>query len=686
MAEENKEPINDPQAVDESNEIEVEVSVEKPPRAPKVVVPEWVYEIKRKYLSENLSQFIIHGNINDFIRVERDGEPKYYRLREFLNTELFKGRDIVINYDRAAGVRFKDDTRFGGESLMRKEVEGTLEMLAELSGGAGTKLAIDPAKAFYALDKYFDVSLNQNLIRYLIRHLEKWAGVAKEEPKNTRKEKKDEDLIERFMRLTLPDFGDDEEKESANRPSKKVTMERLEDLRKQLKNPKSIGLVVDYAETLIPMGDVGGGRPDEKMVLVFLQKWAKEERFLDSDFMVCVLTENISTINDQYTRNPNTHEVSVPYPSEDDRLKYIHYFYQQNEGAEQYFEMSPEILAKNTAGLGIVHLQTIMAEATQNQLPFTNEELIQKKKEMIESEAGGLLEFVETKYGLKDVAGHAQAKKHLLDASRALKAGRPDVMPMGYLVSGPVGTGKTFMIQAFSSDVGIPMVVLKNFRGMYVGQSEGNLQKVLKILKAMSPVAVMIDEADAYLGNRSNDGSSGVNSRIFSMLASFMSDTDNRGRIVWFLVTARPDLMPVDFKRQGRAEEHIGLFYPESLDEKKELLEVMLRKTGLSYLDMGQFDEDFFEDITVRSGADMEAALTRAKFKAASLGLDEVNLDIIVQVFNDFLPPTYPEEIELMEYSAVLECTSKELLPPRFRAMSRDEVLERVEELKMRRG
>ncbi len=666
----------------ENNEIEVEVKVDPEPKTPKVIVPEWVYEIKRKYLSENLSQFIVHGNINDFVRVERDGKHTYYRLREFLNSELFKGRDIVINYDRAAGVRFKDDTRFGGESKMRKEVEGTLEMLAELSGGVGTKLAIDPAKAFYALDKYFDVSLNQNLIRYLIRHLEKWAGVAKKE--DPKQQKKQEDIIERFMRMTLPDFGDEDEDDKASRPSKKITMERLEDLRKQLKSPKSIGLIVDYAETLIPMGDIGSGRPDEKMVLVFLQKWAKEERFLDSDFMVLVLTENVSSLNDQYLRNPNTHEVSVPYPDEDDRLKFIQYFFEHNKEAEEFFEMSKEILAKNTAGLGLIHLQTIMAEATKNRLPFTNEELIQKKKEMIESEAGGLLEFVETKYGLDDVAGHAQAKKHLMDASRALKAGRPDVMPMGYLVSGPVGTGKTFMIQAFSSDVGVPMVVLKNFRGMYVGQSEGNLQKVLKILKAMSPVAVMIDEADAYLGNRSNDGSSGVNSRIFSMLASFMSDTDNRGKIVWFLVTARPDLMPVDFKRQGRAEEHIGLFYPESLEEKKELLQVMLRKTGLSYLDMEQFDEEFFEDITVRSGADMEAALTRAKFKAASLGLDEVNLDIIVQVFSDFLPPTYPEEIELMEYSAVLECTSKELLPPRFRVMSREDVLEKVEELKMR--
>ena len=665
----------------ENNEIEVEVKVDPQPKSPKVIVPEWVYEIKRKYLSENLSQFIVHGNINDFVRVERDGKPVYYRLREFLNTELFKGRDIVINYDRAAGVRFKDDTRFGGESNMRKEVEGTLDMLAELSGGVGTKLAIDPDKAFYALDKYFDVSLNQNLIRYLIRHLEKWVGVAK--PEDPQKQKKDEDLIDRFMRMTLPEFEDNDDN-GVKRPNKQVTLARLEDLRHQLKNPKSIGLIVDYAETLIPMGEVGGGRPDEKMVLVFLQKWAKEERFLNSDFMVLVLTENISSINDQYIRNPNTHEVSVPYPDEQDRLQFIHYFFERNQGAEQYFEMTPELLAKNTAGLGLIHLQTILAEATKNRLPFTNDELIQKKKEMIESEAGGLLEFVETKYGLDDVAGHAQAKKHLMDASRALKAGRPDVMPMGYLISGPVGTGKTFMIQAFSSDVGIPMVVLKNFRGMYVGQSEGNLQKVLKILKAMSPVAVMIDEADAYLGSRSNDGSSGVNSRIFSMLASFMSDTNNRGKIVWFLVTARPDLMPVDFKRQGRAEEHIGLFYPESLAEKRELLKVMLRKTRLDYLDPTEFDQDFFEDITVRSGADMEAALTRAKFKAASLGLDQVDLDIIVQVFNDFLPPTYPEEIELMEYSAVLECTSKELLPPRFRNMAREDVLEKVEDLKMR--
>ena len=70
--------------------------------------------VRGKYLSQNVSQFVVHGNINDYVPVERDGVQKYYRIREFLNEEMFKGRDVVIYYDRAAGIRFQDDRTFGG--------------------------------------------------------------------------------------------------------------------------------------------------------------------------------------------------------------------------------------------------------------------------------------------------------------------------------------------------------------------------------------------------------------------------------------------------------------------------------------------------------------------------------------------------------------------------------------------
>ena len=78
----------------------------------------------------------------------------------------------------------------------------------------------------------------------------------------------------------------------------------------------------------------------------------------------------------------------------------------------------------------------------------------------------------------------------------------------------------------------------------------------------MGPVVVVIDEADAALGTREAGGDSGTSSRVFSMIAGQMGDTRYRGRLIWMLLTSRPDLLPIDLKRQGRAEVHLPLFSP----------------------------------------------------------------------------------------------------------------------------
>ena len=90
---------------------------------------------------------------------------------------------------------------------------------------------------------------------------------------------------------------------------------------------------------------------------------------------------------------------------------------------------------------------------------------------------------------------------------------------MGYLICGPVGTGKTYLAECFAGSVGIPCVKLRNFRSKYVGETEGNLEQILNVLRAMGPVVVVIDEADAALGNREAGGDSGTSSRVFSMIA-----------------------------------------------------------------------------------------------------------------------------------------------------------------------
>jgi SpoVK/Ycf46/Vps4 family AAA+-type ATPase len=245
-----------------------------------------------------------------------------------------------------------------------------------------------------------------------------------------------------------------------------------------------------------------------------------------------------------------------------------------------------------------------------------------------------------------------------------------------------VGSAKTFLVECFSHEIGFPCVKLKNFRSMWVGSTESNLERILKILASLTPVGVVVDEADAALGNREQQGDSGTQNRVFAQIASFMGDTRYRGRILWFLITARPDLLPIDLKRQGRAEEHIPLFYPETVEEYDEIFQVMKKKLGLRtpvehLLDVAEEDQ-----LLGLSGSDLEAVLVRAVLEAEAAESPEVRLEHLKKAFEDFIPPANSREREMQILCAVLESTSRELLPERFRDLDRGEVQARIAEIK----
>jgi SpoVK/Ycf46/Vps4 family AAA+-type ATPase len=237
------------------------------------------------------------------------------------------------------------------------------------------------------------------------------------------------------------------------------------------------------------------------------------------------------------------------------------------------------------------------------------------------------------------------------------------------------------MVSAFAGEIGVPMVKLRNFRSKWQGATESNLEKVLNILKAMAPVAVMIDEADAFLGDRNTEGDSGTTSRVFAQIANFMGNTEYRGKIIWFLITCRPDLIPIDLKRQGRAEEHLALFYPETADDKAELFRTLQRKLDIKVKDFPL--ADIFRNFKFEvSGADIEAILVRAKMSATIDNRVIVTKEDLDETIRDFIPPAYPHEIELQNLVAVLECTSREMVPQKFQKMERARLAGEIQELK----
>jgi ATP-dependent 26S proteasome regulatory subunit len=160
-----------------------------------------------------------------------------------------------------------------------------------------------------------------------------------------------------------------------------------------------------------------------------------------------------------------------------------------------------------------------------------------------------------------------------------------------------------------------------------------------------------------------------------------MGNTEYRGKIVWFLLTCRPDLLPVDLKRQGRAEEHLALFYPESPEERLELIKTMARKAKVAF--EGDLAAILPKDLPQMSGADIEAALVRAKLRAVNDKREKVTAVDLRETFDDFVPPSYPLEVELQTLVAVAECTSRDLLPESYRQKPRDDVTRRIRELKV---
>jgi ATP-dependent 26S proteasome regulatory subunit len=146
------------------------------------------------------------------------------------------------------------------------------------------------------------------------------------------------------------------------------------------------------------------------------------------------------------------------------------------------------------------------------------------------------------------------------------------------------------------------------------------------------------------------------------MIAAQMGDTAYRGRIMWMLLTARPDLLPIDLKRQGRAEVHVPLFYPTDDDELRTMLLVLAKKSGTSLA-----EADLPAAVPHKgnlSGADIEGIVGRAYRTSLLAGSRTITSAALTAALASFMPSTQTLEREAQELAAIIECTDVEFLPP----------------------
>ena len=611
-------------------------------------LPAWADEVRRRYLRGEAWEFVLYGNVHDVLL----HEGQLVGVSEFLaNVLLGPNKDTVLLYNLSTGVRF-------------------------------TKRKLN-------IDGYEDLVLSKEAGKVL-------------------------PLLERAL----------------------TTEDR-------------IGIIFEYAETIVPMADVSFSTTDDRAAVITLHRWSLLRQLEKADSIILLTTENLAELHAKIVGNPRVQAVRVPMPTLKERAEVIRHVDPSLGDADV------ERLAEITAGLKAIQIKAILTPTTANAddlgervryiesllggggpagspgaaalheraeklgaitrdmpreevrrliaptgapagqaapTPDNRAEIDRlvaaRKREIIERECFGLIEFVEPQHGFDLVGGMEEVKRDLLSIAKNIREGRRQRVPMGLLFTGPMGTGKTFVCEAFAKECGLTAIKLKNFRSKWVGATESNLERILSVIQAIGQIVVIIDEGDRAFGNQGDgEGDGGTSSRVIARLKEFMSDTDNRGRVLFVLMTNRPDKLDIDIKRAGRLDRKIPFLYPQTVAEVLPVLAAQLRKQRLKVeRPIAEFEPQA-EGLVGYSNADIEAIVLLAADYAAERGVD-VPLDPadLGRAVHDYLPSRDVEMIEYMELLAVFEASNRRMLPPKYAELPVEELQQRLQYLRLKAG
>jgi len=605
------------------------------------LLPAWAEDLRRRYLRGEASMFVLHGNVYDVVLCDR----RMMGLTEFLTDVLLKdSKDTIAVYNVATGVRFT------------KRADGVtgLEVLL---------LSTEKARVFAALER----------------------------------------LLVGAMKTAV---------------------------------------IMEYAEAIAPAGDPNFQGEADRAAIVTLHRWSALPEIERGDNVVLLISENLTELAPKLISNPKVAVVEVPMPDYETRREAA------SLADTRLTEKDAERYAGVTAGLKSIQIASILtpqpaieeeladresfiagllgggtdaagrahklAALTSNlsreevkelvaptaampapdaSLPSpierarkeTDRLIAKRKREILERECFGLVEFVEPAHGFEVVGGMEEVKKDLLVIAESIREGRTSRVPMGILFTGPMGTGKTFVAEAFAKECGLTTIKLKNFRSKWVGATEGNLEKILNVIRAIGQVVVIIDEGDRAFGNTDGEGDGGTSSRVIARIKEFMSDTSNRGRILFLVMTNRPDKLDVDLKRAGRLDRKIPFLYVQTAEEVELVAKALLRKNKIKTdVDLVSIRDSFSSKLIGYSNADIEAVILLANDEAARES--DSDAPVLARHFQqaaiDYFPSRDAELLEYMELLAVFESSSRRLLPAKYASLTPEDLDTRLRHLR----
>ena len=425
-----------------------------------------------------------------------------------------------------------------------------------------------------------------------------------------------------------------------------------------------VAVVVGSVQLLAPASP-GGVDHETGALALIMREWSRDALLADSPFASFLIAENLNDLHSLLVQNPRAARFKVPLPDGENLGAALDEWKKSAPVALSQFVGQLPNLGQQLAGASLASLDSLLKTREWAKTPLAPGDVARLKKELVESDAGSLIEFITPTRTLNDLYGQEKVKAHLRADIALWNRGELEALPKGYLLCGPVGTGKTFLVECLAGEAGVPVVKIKNFRDRWIGSTEGNLEKIFRLLGALGRCYVFVDEADQSLGKRdSGSGDSGISGRVYGMFAEEMSRSDNRGKIIWILASSRPDLIEVDLKRPGRIDVKIPLFPTTTPEESFQLVRNLLKRRGLD-LGFGGFEAVKTElPLLLTPGA--AEALAVKVFRDVKVG-GKAPIDALKDSLKTYRPPIAPEVLGAQIELAVQESSDLEWVPEMLR-------------------
>lgn len=432
--------------------------------------------------------------------------------------------------------------------------------------------------------------------------------------------------------------------------------------------PQNLLILIEATDFLLPAGDGDVTRmsvTDRHRVSV-VQDWFSDPAFMEAGDAVIMLAESRSLVHPRISRLPQVLSVEVPSPDFEQRQHYIDWFCQHGKipaagevpNSQPAPVQVPHNLAALSAGLSLHALRQLLLGAAYSRAPLDLHDVIAKVEEFISSQLGeDVVEFKKPEHSLNDVVGFSQLKEFIEAELLPRFQAQGAAALTGAAVAGPIGGGKTFLFEAVAASLDMPVLVLKNIRSQWFGQTDVIFERLRRVLEALVKVVIFVDEADTQFGGIGPDAHA-TERRLTGKIQQMMSDPRLKGRVVWLLMTARIHLLSPDIRRPGRVGDLIIPVLDPTGDDRKDFLRWVV---GAIEDDVQDETIDRLDALTPGYSAAAFASL-RSHLKACK-ALGTLEQDSIETIVRDHIPPAIERTRRYQTLQALVNCTRRSLLP-----------------------